>query len=383
MARTLHKLSAKRVETLKKPGRHSDGGGLYLAIADDGRRRWVFMWSRHGKQREIGLGSSRDVSLAKARTLAHASREALAAGEDPRSVRRQVEGQTFGEAARQLIQSMEPGWRNPKHRAQWRMTLLGEKAKHDYCKSLRSLDVAAVTTDDVLDVVRPFWEVKPETASRIRGRIERVLDFAKVQGWRSGDNPARWEGHLEHTLSERQKLTRGHHKAMAVAEVPDFVAALRDQHGIAPEALEFTILTAARTGEVIGARWPEFDLERAVWVVPPERMKGRREHRVPLCDRAMALVRRQEGNGELVWPLSNAAMSAVLERMERPETVHGFRSSFRDWAGDCSDHPRETIEAALAHVIGDKAEQSYRRSDALEKRRRLMEEWASYCASMA
>ncbi len=390
MARTLNRLKAKQVETLGA-GRHADGGGLYLDRDDQGRSRWLFMWSRNGKRREMGLGSAgRDgVSLALAREAATAARDAVRAGRDPIEERRAVVAPvriwTFGEVADEFVSALSPQWRNEKHRAQWSMTL---KA---YAAPLRPMPVADVATADVLAVLQPIWQAKPETASRLRGRIERVLDAARARGLRSGENPARWRGHLDHLLPRRQKLTRGHHAALPYDEVPAFVAALHHREAVAALALEFLILTAARSGEVLGARWSEIDLSTRIWLVPGARMKAGRDHRVPLSHRAVAIlesVRDLSGGidpnpapvfpGSNGRPLSSMALAMLLRRMGVNKTVHGFRSSFRDWAGEVSSFPREIAEGALAHTVGDATERAYRRGDALEKRRKLMEAWASY-----
>ena len=292
----------------------------------------------------------------------------------------------FAEAANALIESMEPSWRNPKHRAQWRMTL------SVYCASIASRPVEGINTDDVLRVLKPLWLSKPETASRLRGRLERVLDFAKARGMRSGDNPARWRGHLDALLPRPQKLTRGHHKAMPFDDVPSFAAALRSMDGGAPRALEFALLTAARSGEVLGARWQEIDLEKKLWTVPASRMKGGREHRVPLSDRATEIVREMAKRrlSDFVFPgakpgkpLSAMALEMVMRRVKAEFTVHGFRSAFRDWAGERTAFAREVAEAALSHLIGDSVERAYRRGDALEKRRNLMDAWASFLEGRA
>jgi integrase len=278
---------------------------------------------------------------------------------------------------------MRPSWRNGKHAAQWKMTL------QEYAAPLRRLPVDKITTDDVLSVLKPFWNDKPETASRLRGRIERVLDAAKAQGLRSGENPARWRGHLDQLLPKRQQLTRGHHPAMSYTDVPAFVADLQARQATAASALEVAVLTAARSGEVLGARWVEFDLDRAVWTVPATRMKAGREHRVPLSPRALKIVKAMQDtrNGDFVFPghrpgrpLSVMALEMVLRRMKiKDATVHGFRSAFRDWAAECTNFPNEVCEAALAHVIENKAEAAYRRGDLFDKRRKLMEAWAAYC----
>jgi integrase len=383
MARKINRLNARAVATITKHGRHADGGCLYLSISPNGGRRWVFLYRWHGKPTEIGLGSARDVTLARARELASQARAKLAEGINPKEARRSSEGATFGECADRLIEAMRPSWRNGKHAAQWKMTL------QEYAAPLRRLPVDKITTDDVLSVLKPFWNDKPETASRLRGRIERVLDAAKAQGLRSGENPARWRGHLDQLLPKRQQLTRGHHPAMSYTDVPAFVADLQARQATAASALEVAVLTAARSGEVLGARWVEFDLDRAVWTVPATRMKAGREHRVPLSPRALKIVKAMQDtrNGDFVFPghrpgrpLSVMALEMVLRRMKiKDATVHGFRSAFRDWAAECTNFPNEVCEAALAHVIENKAEAAYRRGDLFDKRRKLMEAWAAYC----
>lgn len=384
--RTADKLTARTVATITEPGRHSDGGGLYLNVTPTGARSWLFMWKVAGKRREMGLGSARDVSLKEARDLAADCRKTVRAGADPVAARKAPRTLTFGEAADELIASMGPTWRNAKHRAQWEMTL------KTYCPKLRPMKVSAVTTSDVLTAIKPLWQTKPETASRLRGRIEKVLDYAKAKGMRSGENPALWRGHLDAILPKRAKLTRGHHAAMPFADVPAFISNLRDAEGLAARALEFTILTAARSGETYGAQWNEFDFEAKVWTVPAGRMKAGRIHRIPLSDRALEILVSMKASrvSDFVFPgmrpnrpLSSMAMEMTLRRMKVDVTVHGFRSAFRDWCGEETSFPREVAEAALAHVIGDKAEQAYRRGDALEKRRALMAAWASLCNPQA
>jgi integrase len=389
MAQAVKKLSARAVATIAAPGRHSDGEGLYLNVTPAGARSWLFMWKKDGKRREMGLGSTGSVSLARARELASECRAQVAMGLDPIEARDAAaetkrEKPTFGAIADGLIAAKESEWRNEKHRAQWRTSLT------EFAAPLRSRPVDEIDTAAVLAVLAPLWQTKPETASRVRGRIEAVLDAAKAQGHRSGENPAAWRGHLAHLLPKRGKLTRGHHAAMDYRDVPAFVAKLRECDVIAAMALEFCILTATRSGEVYGARWSEIDMAAKVWTVPAERMKAAREHRVPLCDRALPIIERlfEARTGEFVFPsprgqrpLSHVAMAKVMRRLEIEQaTVHGFRSAFRDWAGNETHFPREVAEAALAHVVGDKAEQAYRRSDALEKRRDLMQAWANHCA---
>ncbi len=396
-----HLLSTRRVTALLsggRPRRHGDGGCLYLQVNGPDRGAWVFMTKRGGKQRPIGLGSARDVLLKDARDLAEACRRAVSLGRDPKSVLVGARGElTFEDAARELIESMAQGWRNAKHRAQWSMTLLGEmpdkdgnrkKTRFDYCAAIRKKQVSKLTTEDALRVLRPLWQTRPETANRLRGRCERVWDLAKARGHCGGENPFRWRGHLDKLLPKRPRLTRGHHAAMPFADVPAFMGRLRLMQGVAVRALEFAILTGARSGEALGARWEEIDLEARLWTVPAARMKGGREHRVPLSDRAIAILAevQQARLSDFVFPglkpgqpLSNVAMHAVLQRAQVDATVHGFRSSFRDWAGDHTAFPRDVVEAALAHAIENKTEAAYRRSDALEKRRALIAAWAAYC----
>ncbi len=398
---TLNRLSAKEAERLKTPGRHADGGGLYLGIDDSGRRRWVFMYVRRGRRVELGLGSGRDLSLAAARTEAATLRALLANGENPKSARaRSDDIPTFGECADAYVKAMEPSWRNAKHAAQWRMTLT------TYVRPIRELRVDEITTQDILDILQPLWKRVPETAKRLRGRIENVLDAAKAKGQRSGENPARWRGHLDQLLPKRQVLTRGHHAALPYDEVPAFMEDLRRRPAVAARALEFAILTACRTSEVLGASWDEIDLEKKVWTIPASRMKAAREHRVPLSARAMEIVealradatedqdnhtdaedRHREGyvfpGPKPKEPLSTMAMAMLLRRMKAEITVHGFRSSFRDWASETTGFPHEVCEMALAHTIANKAEAAYRRGDLFEKRRKLMEAWAGYCATAA
>jgi integrase len=385
MARKINRLNARAVSTITKRGRHADGGGLYLSISPNGGRRWVFLYRWHGKPTEIGFGSARDVKLARARELAALARSKLAESINPKDATRPSAGATFGECADRVIEAMRPSWRNAKHAAQWEMTL------RNYAAPLRLLPADKITTDDVLSVLKPLWNDKSETASRIRARIERVLDAAKAQGLRSGENPARWRGHLDQLLPKRQRLTRGHHAAMSYADVPGFMADLQSRHATAALALEFAVLTAARSGEVLGARWDELDLASSVWTVPAHRMKAGYEHRVPLSRRALKIVKtlHETRDGEFVFPgqkpgksLSVMALEMVLRRMKVDGvTVHGFRSSFRDWAAECTNFTNEVCEAALAHVIKNKAEAAYRRGDLFDKRRKLMEAWAVYCAT--
>jgi integrase len=377
------KLTARKVETAK-PGKYSDGGNLYLIVSETGARKWVLRFTWRSRAKEMGLGSAASVPLADAREKAASARRKIAQGLNPIDERKRDGGiPTFGEMADNVRGTLSAGFRNEKHKAQWKSTL------KTYAGPLRSKPVDTIATDDVLAVLKPIWSTKAETASRVRGRIEKVLDAAKAKGFRNGDNPARWRGHLDHLLPKPSKLARGHHAAMPYEVVAAFVARLREREATSALALELCILTAARSGEILGMRRSEIDLDKKIWTVPAVRMKAGREHRVPLASRAVAILRQLEkvNTGGFVFPgqarnkpLSNMAMEMVLRRMKVEDaTVHGFRSSFRDWAGNVSNFPREVVETALAHVIGDKAEQAYRRSDALEKRRRLMDAWAAYC----
>ncbi|WP_075213901.1 tyrosine-type recombinase/integrase [Mongoliimonas terrestris] len=388
MARAIKKLTARSVATITVPGRHSDGGGLYLVVDKSGAKRWVFLFRRDGKLREMGLGGLHSVPLAKARELAEEARATLHAGKNPIEARRENARRvpTFGDVADAYLKAMEPQFRNVKHIAQWHMTL------KVYAAPLRPKLVSDITTDDVLSVLKPIWSTKAETASRLRGRIERVLDAAKAQGYRSGENPAAWRGHLANLLPKRHRLTRGHHAAMPFREVPAFVVRLRERDGVAALALEFTILTAARSGETREAIWKEFDLKASLWTIPGERMKAGREHRVPLTPRALSILKQLADLGSVPdhyvfpgskpgRPLSVMALDMVLRRMHVDVTVHGFRSAFRDWCGEETVFAREVAEAALAHVVGDQTERAYRRGDALQKRRELMQAWSNYLLS--
>jgi integrase len=377
------KLTTRKVETAKQ-GKYSDGGNLYLVVSETGSRKWVLRFTWRGKAKEMGLGSAASVPLAHAREKAASARRKIARGLNPIDERKRDGGiPTFGEIADDVRVALSAGFRNEKHKAQWKSTL------ETYAAPLRAKPVDTIATDDVLAVLKPIWTTKAETASRVRGRIEKVLDAAKAKGFRDGENPARWRGHLDHLLPKPSKLARGHHAAMHYEDVAAFVAKLRESEATSALALELCILTAARSGEILGMRWSEIDLDKRIWTLPADRMKAGREHRVPLSPRAVAILRKPEKlkAGQFVFPgqarnkpLSNIAMGMVLRRMKIEDaTVHGFRSSFRDWAGNVSNFPREVVETALAHVIGDKAEQAYRRSDALEKRRKLMEAWAAYC----
>ncbi|WP_353209759.1 integrase arm-type DNA-binding domain-containing protein [Sphingorhabdus sp.] len=381
-----------------KPGRHADGGGLHLLVKESGTRSWVYRFMLNGKSRDVGLGAAgpNGMSLANARDARDALRLKVKGGIDPLEERQQqaaealaavqaakVAGITFRAVAETYIGANEESWRNDKHRQQWKNTL----ATYVY-PVIGDLPVAEVGTAHVLKILEPIWRVKAETASRVRGRMETILDTAKARGYRDGENPARWRGHIEQILPARSRLTRGHHKAMPYDAIPAFFSALQQRGAVAALALEFTILTAARTGEVIGANWGEVDLEKAMWTIPASRMKATKEHRVPLSPRALEILEVTKGlHTEWLFPamnggkISGMAMSMLLRRMKIDVTVHGFRSSFRDWSAECSSYAHEVCEMALAHVIGNKAEAAYRRGDLFEKRRCLMNDWATFCVS--
>ncbi|MGO4673312.1 tyrosine-type recombinase/integrase [Bosea sp. 2YAB26] len=388
MARAVNKLSARSVATLTKPGRHNDGNGLYLVIDPTGARRWLFLFRWQGKLKEMGLGGISTKSLAEARVAASAARKLAASGINPIAAKKAAAlakaPKTFGDFADEMLLSILPGYKNVRHKAQW------SRALNHYAEPIRSKPLGDITTEDILKILQPLWHTKQETASRVRGRIERILDAAKAKGeiaspW---ENPARWRGHLKELLSQRKKLSRGHHAAMPYPDVPDFVAKLRERDATAAAALEFAILNASRSNEVLGAQWDEIDLKSNIWTVPPERMKGGKAHRVPLSDGALRVIEKQSKSkiGAFVFPgkkpnrpLSGMAMEMLLRRMGASEfTQHGFRSSFRDWCGESTTFAREVAEAALSHTVGDEAEQAYRRGDALEKRRKLMDAWALF-----
>jgi integrase len=394
MSRTLNRLSARFVATVAEAGRYSDGGNLYFSVSPNGGRRWVFLYRASGKPRELGLGSAREIPLARARERAAEMRTMLAEGIDPAKARQaRTATPTFGEAADALIAGKEAGWAGRTING-WRWRL-GE-----YTAAIRDIPVDAITTENVLSVLKPVWSVKPETATKLRGQIEAVLDGAKARGQRSGENPAAWKGNLAHLLPPARKLSRGHHPAMPYDDVPAFVARLRATPSTSFLALEFLILTAARSGEVMGATWPEIDIEAKLWTIPGKRMKARREHRVPLTDRSLDILTTMAPEpGDRVGhifpgamagrptmkgragdrPLSVMALNMAARRAGADgASPHGFRSSFRDWAGDRTSFSRELAEQALAHVVRDQTERAYRRGDALEKRRQMMIAWERF-----
>lgn len=401
MGRGIGRLTALAVAKAKTPGFYPDGGGLYLQVTATGVKSWTFRFMLRGRARMMGLGPVHAVKLADARAKATACRQLRHAGVDPLDARREEAARarleaakaiTFKDAADGYIKAHEAGWRNAKHADQWRNTL------ETYAYPVfGGLPVQRVDVALVMKVLEPIWATKTETASRVRGRIEAILDWATVRAYRQGDNPARWRGHLENLLPRRSKVKKvQHHAALPYREVAAFMASLHEEDGVAARALEFLILTAARTNEVTGARENEIDPEERLWTVPADRIKGEKEHRVPLSDAAMTIWRQAKrrppkhtpsdafifGGGRSGKPLSHAAMTAVLKRMGCEDiTVHGFRSTFRDWAAECTNYPSEVAEMALSHVVRNKTEAAYRRGDLFNKRRRLMEDWAKYCAT--
>ena len=379
MVRQANKLSPVKVTKLKTPGRYCDGLGLWLQVSQFGTKAWLFRYTRHGRPRQMGLGALHTVSLAEARERARIARQVLLDGDDPIEIKRKKRDEAraetadrilFKDAAQRFLDLHEATWKNAKHRDQWKSTLKAYAYPTLGTRPISAIDGAVIT-----EALQSIWTKKPETARRVKQRIERVIQ------WVRDGTPLPMHG-----ASKRVQ----HHAALPFADLPAFMTELRERDGISARALEFAILTAARTGEVIGAKWSEIDLDDGVWTVPAERMKGAKEHQVPLSKRAMAILDdlpRERGGyvfpgAKAKSPLSNMAMLELLRGMNG-YTVHGFRSTFRDWAGDRTNYAREVIEHALAHQIKDKAEASYRRSAALDKRRRLMEEWAKYCSSPA
>jgi integrase len=396
------RLTGLRVEKERKAGLYPDGDGLYLQVttgADDApRKSWLFRFRLHGRrERRMGLGAYPGVSLQEARDSASAAYKLCRAGIDPIEARRldrtaaavaEAKSMSFDECAKRYIASHSAGWRNIKHAQQWPSSLAAYVSP-----VFGKLPVQEIDTALVMKALDPIWPSKPETASRVRGRIEAILDWAKANDYRSGENPARWRGHLDKLLPKRSKVRKvKHHAALPYGEIGGFMLALRERETTAAQALEFTILTAARTGETIGAQWPEIDPAGKVWTVPAERIKGGREHRVPLSDAALSIVKKMSAirQNDFIFPgarsatLSDMAFRRVLQRMDRDDlTAHGFRSTFRTWAAEVTSFPREVVEAALAHVVGDKVEAAYQRGDMFEKRRKLMDAWAAYCARPA
>jgi len=395
--RSHNRLTALAVSK-KGRGLYHDGGGLWLQVGPTGSKSWVFRFMLNGRARGMGLGPFHTIGLADARAAALECRRLLLAKIDPIDARHAkqagealtaVRSITFNKCAAKYIEAHRDGWRNPKHAEQWVNTL------ETYCGSVfGTLPVQAVDTALVLSALEPIWKTKTTTATRLRGRIENVLSWATVHGYREGENPARWKGHLDQLLARPSKVaTVEHHAALPHREMGAFMADLRKQEGIGAAALEFAILTAARSGEVRGATWAEIDVDAALWTIPAARMKGGREHRVPLSASALAVLARmqEKRQGAHVFPgakegkpLSDMSLTAVLRRMERGDlTAHGFRSTFRDWASDCTSYSREVCEMALAHAVGNAVEAAYRRGDLFEKRRALMDDWQRHCETTA
>lgn len=381
-------MNVKQIASLTKPGIYSDGGGLYMRVRTSGTRSWLYIYMMDGKRRELGLGSVLDVSLAKAREKARSARQLHLDCIDPIVERRRVskpkqKWMTFGEMATSLINDIETGFDNKKHRDQWRSSITR------YAESILPLPVDEVDTDAIVAVLKPIWLAKSETARRVRGRIERVLDAAKAKGLRSGENPARLRGHIDLLLPRQPKKGQNHHAAMPFTELPDFMVKLSQRPATAAKALQMAILTAARTSEVLGMTWDEIDSENRIWTIPASRMKAKNMHQVPLSEAALEILRDMKSasaswsnlvfQGKSGSGLSNMAMTMLMRRIGRDDiTVHGFRSTFRDWAGEKTSHAREDIEMALAHTIQSKTERAYRRGNALDKRRLLMEEWDAF-----
>ena len=394
----IERLTAAAVSRAKEPGYYPDGGGLYLQVSASATKSWIFRYSRAGRERQMGLGALHTVSLAQAREQARTCRATLQAGGDPLENRKaeqqanaleRAKAITFDDCASSYIATHRSGWKSAKHAAQWESTIATYASP-----IIGALPVASVDTALVVKVLQPIWQDKTETATRLRSRIENILDWATVSHYRTGDNPARWRGHLENLLADPNKVAKvAHHAALPWQEVGAFMAELRHREGVAARAVEFCILTAARSGETRGARWSEIDLDAAVWTVPAERMKAGREHRVPLSTAAVELLKAMPDVGEHIFPgqrgdapLSDMSLTAVLRRMDRSDiTVHGFRSTFRDWCAEsvANSFPREVCEHALAHSLPDKVEAAYRRGDLIEKRKVLMQVWADYCAKPA
>jgi integrase len=394
MARTTERLTALKVARAKTPGMYADGGGLYLQVTEGGAS-WIYRYMLDKRPREMGLGPLALFGLSEARAKALDARRLRHEGVDPIEARRATRAQmrldaakamTFQQCAESHIKWQRAGWRNGKHAAQWEATLATYASP-----IIGALPVQAVDTALVLKILEPIWVAKPATASRLRGRIEAVLDWAKARGYRQDENPARWRGHLDKLLPVKVRAVK-HYAALPYAELSGFLAGLREHQGIAARALEFTILTAARTGETIFARWSEFDLLNKTWTVPAARMKAGREHRVPLSAGALAILEEMQvhsqADNSFVFPgskpgkpLSNMAFLMLLRCMDRELTTHGFRSSFRDWVAERTTFPSEVAELALAHAVRNPVEAAYRRSDMFEKRRRLMQQWATFCTT--
>jgi integrase len=395
VARTLNRLSNFKVERAKQPGMYADGGGLYLRVAEGGSKQWIFRYVANGRLRDMGIAPEHTLTLAEARERATEARKLRLDGIDPiehKRTRRAAQqaaaagAKTFKQCAEGYIKDNEAAWSNPKHRKQWETTL----STYVY-PELGPLPVATIDTPLVLKVVKPLWERAPETASRVRGRIENVLGWATVHHYRIGDNPARWKGLLEHALPVRSKVAKvKHHAALPYAQAPSFMAKVREDTRIAARCLEFIALNAVRVGEANIAAWDEIDFANRIWIVPPERTKGRKEHRIPLSPAALAVLEAMRAikHSDYIFPGKrqaravggNTVLRVAKEIAGIDITAHGFRSTFRDWAAERTSFPREVAEMALAHAIPNAVEAAYRRGDLFEKRRRLMGAWADYCA---
>ena len=382
MARQINRLTPVKVRNLSAPGRYADGAGLYLEVGRSGAKSWTFLFSWGGKIRQKGLGPLRLVSLAEAREKARTLAKLVAEGVDPIAASAASIGKgipTFGEVAIQVIEDRKSGWKNLKHQKQWRSTL------ETYASSIWHTPVDAVDLVAVLGILRPIWHTKPQTAKRVRGRIHTVLNAARLLGLRAGENPADILN-IEPSLGRRNKTVKKHHAAMPYSEVPSFMQELGNVKGLGGKALELLIHTATRTSEVLGAKWSEFDLDNALWTIPAARMKMGQEHRVPLSAAVVSMLKAWPRVDEFLFPglkegshCSNMVMAMVLRRLALHRyTVHGFRSSFRDWCADVAGAPREIAEQALAHSVGNEVERAYRRSDALAQRRQLMQAWSDY-----
>jgi integrase len=394
MVRALHRLSNLKVERAKRPGMYADGGSLYLRVAEGGSKQWIFRYTVNGRNRDMGLGPVHTLTLAEARERATEARKLRLDGIDPIANKRarvaalraaDAKAKTFADCVKGFIEDNESSWTSVKHRRQWETSLI----KYAY-PILGSLPVAAIDTPLVLRVLKPIWDAKRETASRLRGRIENVLGWATVHHYRSGDNPARWNGLLEHALPA---VVKGdHHAALPYTQVASFMQALRKDTGIVARALEFITLTAVRLGEATGATWDEIDLEAKTWTIPASRMKADQEHRVPLSDAAISVLKtvREIRQSDYVFagfkpgrPIGSDALRELIKKLAGADvTVHGLRSTFRDWAAEQTNVQREVAEVALAHAIPDAVEAAYRRGDLFDKRRKLMGAWAAYCAKV-
>lgn len=391
MSKDAYRLTANKIEKLKGRGRHHDGNGLYLQITRSGSRSWLLRYQVDGRDRMLGLGPLHTFSLKEARDRAKAARQQVHDGVNPVDQRRAKRAQakseaaqltTFKQASERYIAAHEGAWGNAVHRHQWRQTL------EQYAfPVIGDLSVAAINTDFVLKVLEPIWANKTSTAGRLRGRIEKILDWAKARQLREGENPARWRGHLDNLL-QKPTAAKSHHAAMAVEDIPAFVAELRTCEGVAPRALEVAILTGLRTGEVLRAKWLEINLAKREWVIPAERMKAGKEHKVPLSERAVEILSQlpRETDNEFVFigeqlrrPINSRALFTITQEMRFGLTVHGFRSSFSDWAHERTNTSSHVVEMALAHAVGSAVERAYRRGDLFEKRRQLMDAWAHFC----